>query len=434
MPTLSVCLITADEAPHLADCLAPFVGRAELIVVDACSQDGTADLARQLGATVYNLPFLSFSHQRNYALDRAAGEWVFFIDADERASAELVAEILGVVKEGGPRNGYSVRRQNHFLGRPVRHGGNEGDFQLRLFRRTEVRYFNAVHEVPTVRGRTGELRTPLAHLSTQTLEEYWRKLDLYTSCSVRDALERRARPGAAEAWLKPVAKFFWLYVLRRGFLDGAAGFYYSALSSWYAFMEARAIRRVKREDGKLDLAAREPFRRSLRAAVIDGERRLGLEPLLAQAGVPYDIVPPRSAFAPEEYPIAVLAQPMARPMRPFFEAYQKQGGVVMDATRVSAWSGPALRAALEALIADRGIPFVIAEGAPAPLTAVWQRGPFGFHIHVRRLDRSPQAIPIAVWEGGTRHSLEMAGPEQTFFFPSGAARVEAQGLGALSGS
>ncbi len=409
MSTYSVCVITADEACHLGDCLEPFVGRAEIVIVDAGSRDGTLEIARRLTPHVYSLPFIHFSHQRNYALEQATGEWVFFIDADERAPRELVSEIEQVVRRGGPENGFTVRRQNHFLGRPVRHGGNEGDEPLRLFRRSEGRYFNAVHETPGVRGRIGRLRSALTHFSTQNVRDYWAKLDLYTARSVWDALERRAVPSWLELWAKPLAKFFWLYGVRRGFLDGRAGLAYSTLSAWYSFVEARAVRRAWREGGA-SKGPRDVIRRNLKAALMDGERRHALEPLLDGAGVPYDVVPRRSVFGPEEYPIALLPQRMERGMGGFFNAYQEAGGIVMDLAGVRSWDSSSLAAAVRSRVREEGLAFALAgERQGERFTAEWRRRHDRTEIEVRRQPVRSAPLKISVWAGGESMLFEVQG-------------------------
>ncbi|HWN80808.1 MAG TPA: glycosyltransferase family 2 protein, partial [Candidatus Udaeobacter sp.] len=168
---LSVLVITLNEAHNLPDCLASVPWADDLLVIDSGSTDGTPDLARAAGARVVEHPFVSAGHQRNWALPLLRHPWCLVVDADERVTPELAAEIQRVVLADGPADGYAMPRRSFFLGTPIHHSGWGRDRVLRLFRRERGRYDDAlVHESLELDGRRAELRAPLLHYTYRTLD------------------------------------------------------------------------------------------------------------------------------------------------------------------------------------------------------------------------------------------------------------------------
>ncbi|MDR3793621.1 MAG: glycosyltransferase family 2 protein [Terracidiphilus sp.] len=226
---LSVALITQDEAENLPRTLASVRFADEIVVVDSGSTDGTVELARAAGARVFEEPWKGFAAQKNAAIEHTTCEWVLSIDADEEVSAELAAEI-GALLEGEPEcEAYRLPRLNHFLGRPLRHGGYWPDPKLRLFRRGAARFRErAVHETMLTTGDTGQLRGQLIHHCYATLDEYVEHMNRYSTAAARQLVAegRAPRTVAGLLWqavTNPAATFVYNYFVRLGFLDGAAG-------------------------------------------------------------------------------------------------------------------------------------------------------------------------------------------------------------------
>src|SRR5215211_4924443 len=152
MPRLSAIVITSNEAAHIAECLHSVAFCDERIVVDCGSADATQDLAREAGAHVSFHPFGGFGAQKNFALSLATGDWVLSIDADERVTPALAAEIHAAIS--GDADGFEMPRLSHFCGRPMRHSGWYPDYVLRLFRRGRARFSDRlVHERVICEGR-----------------------------------------------------------------------------------------------------------------------------------------------------------------------------------------------------------------------------------------------------------------------------------------
>jgi glycosyltransferase involved in cell wall biosynthesis len=227
-----------DEERHLGDCLASLAGVAdEIVVLDDGSADRTVAIAREAGARVEHRPFDDFGRQKQAALDLTRGEWVLSIDADERLTPALAAEIRDIVgRDGGP-NGYRVRRELLYLGARLRFGGTGSDWVLRLARRGAARFAPLpVHEHIEVDGATARLRGTMLHLKYATLSEHLATMDRYTSTI---AGRKRARGGRFRGWhlLRVVWELFARLILRLGVLDGRAGVIHATMASFYAFLK-----------------------------------------------------------------------------------------------------------------------------------------------------------------------------------------------------
>ena len=242
LPTLSVILITHNEAAHVAGCLASVAFADEWIVVDSGSTDATCELARGFGATVVATEdWPGFGAQKNRALALARGRWVLSIDADERVTPELAASIRGVIEADGEPAGHEISRLSNFCGQWMRHGDWYPDRVLRLFRREAGRFSNDhVHERLIVEGPVGRLRGELLHDSMPTLEGALDKMNRYSSGRAIDKVRAGHAGGLAAAMSHALWAFVRCYVLKRGLLDGRLGFVlavYVAEGTYYRYLK-----------------------------------------------------------------------------------------------------------------------------------------------------------------------------------------------------
>lgn len=225
---------TFNEAANIVDCLQGLQWADEILVVDSFSVDDTVELARPLATRVVEHEYVNSAAQKNWIIPQAANEWILLVDADERCTPELAAEIQEVLESEPDRDGYWVYRRNHFLGREIRHSGWDTDKVIRLFRR-DLRYdTRTVHaEVSVPSGQVGVLKGRLLHYTIDSLDQFFEKRMRYAEWAARD-LDARGRKGtAATASLHALGNFLKMFVLRRGFLDGTHGFMLALLYSFY---------------------------------------------------------------------------------------------------------------------------------------------------------------------------------------------------------
>ena len=260
--TLSVVLITFNEEANLRQTLESVRAIAdEIIVVDSGSHDRTVDVARELGAKVFAEEWKGFAAQKNSALEKATGDWILSLDADEELDLTLQMQLkflLGKATEtdlalGAPPfdqvmadwaktadsfDGFYLRRKNLFLGRWIRHGGYWPDPKLRLFRRGSARFEERlVHEDARGPKRTDTLRGALVHHSYPTLAAYIEHMDRYSTLGAEMAVARGKRGFSfINIVVRPILTFKYNYFLRLGFLDGREGLllhlYHAAYISW----------------------------------------------------------------------------------------------------------------------------------------------------------------------------------------------------------
>jgi glycosyltransferase involved in cell wall biosynthesis len=248
--TLSVVIITHNEEANLGRTLKSVQslvsdGKGEIIVVDSGSTDRTVEISKSFGATIFVEEWKGYAAQKNSAIDKATGDWVLSLDADEEVSDGLTKEIEeichGPAEDGfGSENGYWLKRQNHFLGHALRHGGFWPDPKLRMFRRGMGRVKNrAVHEAFQVTGRLGTLYYPLIHHSYPALSDYIEHMNRYSSLGAEMVVAEangKVRFSVVNIVLRPLATFVYNYIFRFGFLDGREGLllhlYHAVYVSW----------------------------------------------------------------------------------------------------------------------------------------------------------------------------------------------------------
>lgn len=243
---LSAIIITRNEAANIGACLDSVAFCDERIVVDSVSDDGTAAIAREKGAQVVEHAFAGFGAQKNFALSLAQGEWVLSLDADERVSPALRAEIERAIASG-VADGLEMPRLSTFCGRAMRHSGWYPDYVLRLFRRAKGRFSNdLVHEHVVCDGTVARLNEPLLHFPVARLEDALSRMDRYSTAGA----EALAASGKPVSFMSGIAHGFYsfvkTYVLRAGFLDGREGFLLAvanAEGTYYRYMKAWLMRR-----------------------------------------------------------------------------------------------------------------------------------------------------------------------------------------------
>jgi len=239
---LSVVVITVNEEDRLRRCLESVAWADEIVVVDSESEDKTVEIARVFTDHVVVRPWAGFAPQKNFGIDRATGDWILSLDADEEVSPELVREIRTVLAGASASDGFRISRRNIFWDRWVRHGRLYPDWQIRLFRRGRGRFVeHDVHESVEVSGPVGELAGDLVHRSYRDVADFLARTNRYTTLAADEWVRSRKPFGASDFVLRPLGRFLSMYVVHRGFLDGWRGFLLAVLYAYYVFIRSVKI-------------------------------------------------------------------------------------------------------------------------------------------------------------------------------------------------
>jgi glycosyltransferase involved in cell wall biosynthesis len=235
---LAVTIITRDEATNIEACLASVAWADEVLVVDSGSTDRTPDLARAAGARVITADWPGYAAQKNFAAAQASFDWILSVDADERITPALAQEVRRVLDQDPAEAGFRIPRVTWYFGRWIRTTDWYPDFQLRLYDRRRARWTpRAVHESVSADGPIGYLREDLQHYAYRDLSHHVATMNRYTTLAAGELAAQGRRAGLADLIAHPPAAFLRNYILKRGCLDGTAGFVISALNAFYVFLK-----------------------------------------------------------------------------------------------------------------------------------------------------------------------------------------------------
>jgi glycosyltransferase involved in cell wall biosynthesis len=255
--SLTAIIPCKNEADNIEDCVASLRHIAdEILVADSGSTDGTMNIARALGCRIIEREYVHSGDFKNWAIPQAKHEWVLLVDADERVTSELAAEITQLLGHGAKRDGYWLGRHNYFMGRIVRYGVWSNDRVLRLFRRDLARYVGDTDhaEVAISSGQVGTLNAPLRHNTYTSYSQLFRKLDRYTEYQAMVWKSQGRKPHLYQMLLRAPLRFVQSYVVRLGFLDGVAGLQVAMIIAFYSFLKQVRLWEMTCNDSALHLS------------------------------------------------------------------------------------------------------------------------------------------------------------------------------------
>lgn len=238
MSQLTVLISCKNERMNIRPCIdSARLVADEILVADSGSTDGTIDIVKQIGGCrLIQREFVTYYDFKNWAIPQASHPWILVVDADERVTPELAAEIRQVIKSAPPEiDGYWVPNRTFFMGHELRYSGYNTIAPLRLVRRDRCRYSACrVHEGFSVdRKRTLKLKSRMLHYTYWSYDQYFDKYLRYTKWGAQDKWDRGDRTNALKLLLKPFLRFLQLYILRRGFLDGMIGIQSCIMQSFF---------------------------------------------------------------------------------------------------------------------------------------------------------------------------------------------------------
>lgn len=251
MEKLSVVIITLNEERNLGRCLESVRSLAdEILVVDSCSADRTAEIARSFGARIIEQPFLGHIEQKNFAADHATHNWVLSLDADEALSPELEDSIRKALANPAV-DAYKMNRLTNYCGKWVRHSGWYPDRKARLWDRRKGRWGGQnPHDKWELSSGTdyGKLRGDLLHYSYYTLSEHLKQIEKFTEIAARASVREGKDCSVFKVVFGGCWKFIHSYIIKLGFLDGYTGFLVCSFSAYSSFAKYAKIRQYNRSD------------------------------------------------------------------------------------------------------------------------------------------------------------------------------------------
>ena len=237
--TLSVVVITKNEAKNILECLGSVNWADEVIVVDAQSTDCTVELAKAHTTHVFVRPWPGFGPQKNFGFEQVSSDWILILDADERVSSELRKEIFEfLLRSSGVSVAFRLPRKNYFYGKWVRWGGAYPDYQIRLFQRGRGRYNDvAVHENLIIDGHVGTFLQPLEHHTERQICDHFRKFNLYTTLAAVEKSKSQKTVTWYHLTCNPFVIFLKTYIMKQGYRDGTRGVIFAVFASMYTFVK-----------------------------------------------------------------------------------------------------------------------------------------------------------------------------------------------------
>lgn len=275
MSTIAAVVLTFNEEKNIGDCLESVKWTDEIVLVDSFSTDRTIEIAGRYVAKVFQKKWAGFAKDKDFGIEKASSEWIILLDSDERVTEELRREIERTIDQDTSCAGYFIPRKNYFSDKWIKHCGWYPNYMLRLFKRDKGRHDDReVHERVIVDDKLGYLKEPLIHYSYESVSDYRKRFDRYTSLEAQEMVKNNARivwlfpfrrlfeffsqyvsdktrkdkMGAyllakevfknkiVVVWFfpfKPLVRFVWMYIFKLGFLDGYYGFLVSLFSSVY---------------------------------------------------------------------------------------------------------------------------------------------------------------------------------------------------------
>lgn len=238
---ISVVISAYNEEKNIEECIESVSDIAsEVIVVDNSSSDKTSELAKKAGATVFTQvnDVRRIDIQKNYGFEKAHEEWILSLDADERVTPRLAAEIMKEISQNSKITGYWIPRKNIIFGKWIRHSIWWPDYQLRLFKKGKGKFPNATVHVPIdVKGETRHLSEPMQHKSYDSIQLFVNRMNnIYTEVEAEGIIKNGEKLKWIDAIELPVSDFFKTYFLQKGYRDGIHGLILSVLQAFYMFL------------------------------------------------------------------------------------------------------------------------------------------------------------------------------------------------------
>lgn len=246
MTGLTAVIITYNEEKNIGRCLASLKGVCdEIVVMDSFSTDLTEEICRKEGVLFLQHKWLGYAGSKNLANEKASNNWILSIDADEALSRELTDSILEIKKSLGDKF-YSFNRLTNYCGTWIKHSGWYPDTKIRIFNKKKAHWEGTIHEKLIFESRIPVkiLRGDLLHYSYYTLADHQRQIEKYSSLAANELKEKSIKHAIIKELFLPIAKFIETYIIKKGFLDGSAGFNISVMTAKATKLKYQKLRQL----------------------------------------------------------------------------------------------------------------------------------------------------------------------------------------------
>lgn len=262
--TLSAVILTKNAEGSIEKCLRSVSFVDEILIIDDYSTDKTLDIVHKVFKVhqVYQVYTVmqrklagDFAAQRNFALEKATGDWVLFVDADEEVTDELQQEIKEVTSyKIQDKSAYFLKRSDYFWGKELKYGETMKARDrgiVRLIKKGSGIWEGKAHEefkIGSSKLEVGSLKNFLNHYPHQTVKEFLQEVNFYSSIRAKELFSQGEKTNIFVILAFPLGKFVWTYMIKLGFLDGPAGFAYAFFMSFHSFLVRAKLYQLTRID------------------------------------------------------------------------------------------------------------------------------------------------------------------------------------------
>lgn len=240
MPPITACVITLNEEDNIGRVLESLGGFPEVILLDSGSVDKTLEIASKFkNTTIHYRAFDNYIDQKNYCISLSKNDWILSLDADECITEKFWVEISSFPDiYWSTYCGFESPRLSFYLGKWIYHGGWYPNYQLRLFNRKFGKFEGVlVHEKVRIQGKSQKIHSPILHYSYKNISHHLKFINTYSSLAAEEKFRKGQKSGVVFAVLKCMFKFFSMYILKLGFLDGRPGLVIAVLGGYYNFLK-----------------------------------------------------------------------------------------------------------------------------------------------------------------------------------------------------
>ncbi|MDI6642078.1 MAG: glycosyltransferase family 2 protein [Elusimicrobiota bacterium] len=253
MSKLSVVIATKNEERNIENCLESVKWADEIVIVDDFSQDNTVEICKKYTDKIFlNDSKGSFHKNKNLGIEKATGEWILSLDADEIVPNELAEEIKIAIQT--QKLGYYLNRKNYFLNKWIRGCGWYPDYIIRLFKKGTTNWPLNIHQIPKIeqKSKVGYLKSHLIHYSYQSLNQYFEKFNRFTSQLAQEEYDKGRKISKKNFllyfFIKPIFYFFKKYILQGGFRDASRGLFISLSSALVVFVTYAKLWEIQKHE------------------------------------------------------------------------------------------------------------------------------------------------------------------------------------------